>query len=225
MYRAVIFDVDGTLVDSNEAHARAWAAAFAEAGLQIPVERIRPLIGMGGDKLLPRLTGVESESADGQAIARRRSAVFRERYLPVLKPTPGAPRLLEKLHSEGIGLFVASSATAEELDDLLRVAEAGQWITTTKSSDDAKRSKPDPDIVQAAFAATACQAHEVVMIGDTPYDIKAASRAQLGTIALRCGGWTDTSLVNALAIYEDPADLLDHYDHSPFVQSTREHWE
>jgi HAD superfamily hydrolase (TIGR01509 family) len=223
MYRAVIFDVDGTLVDSNDGHAQAWAAALAQAGQAIPVERIRPLIGMGGDKLLPRLTGIDIESSAGQAISQHRATVFRERYLPFLQPTPGAQPLLEKLHHDGLRLFVASSASADELNDLLKVAGATEWITTTKSSDDARRSKPDPDIVRAALGASGCQASEVVMIGDTPYDITAATRAGLGTIALRSGGWNDTALVNALAVYENPADLLDHYEHSPFAAPTRKH--
>jgi HAD superfamily hydrolase (TIGR01509 family) len=218
MYRAVIFDVDGTLVDSNDAHARAWAAAFAEADLPVPLERIRPLIGMGGDKLLPRLTGIDIESPAGKAIAECRSRVFRERYLPSLKPTPGARQLLEQLHHEGLQLFVASSAAADELDDLLRVAGADELITSIKSSDDASRSKPDPDIVHAALEATGRPARDVVMVGDTPYDVKAAARAALGTIALRCGGWTDAAFVNALAIFDDPADLLDRYNDSPFGQ-------
>ena len=124
MYRAVIFDVDGTLVASNDAHARAWADALAESGLQVPVERVRPLIGMGGDKLLPRLTGIDIKSPDGEAIAKNRAKIFRERYLPFLEPTRGAQRLLETLHNERMQLLVASSATAEELGDLLRVAQA-----------------------------------------------------------------------------------------------------
>lgn len=217
MFRAVIFDVDGTLVDSNDAHARAWAEAMAESGWQIPVERIRPLIGMGGDKLLPQLTGIEVESPEGKAIAARRGTIFRERYLPALKPTRGAGSLLEKLHHIGMQLVVASSATANELEDLLRVAGATKWIKTTTSSDDAECSKPDPDIVRAALDSTNHQPDDVVMIGDTPYDITAAAGAGIGTIALRSGGWSDSALRDALAVYQDPQDLLDHYDGSPFV--------
>jgi HAD superfamily hydrolase (TIGR01509 family) len=221
MFRAVIFDVDGTLVDSNDAHARAWAEAMAESGWQVPVERIRPLIGMGGDKLLPRLTGIDAESVEGKAMTTRRGTIFRERYLPLLKPTRGAESLLEKLHGAGMQLVVASSATADELEDLLRAAGATQWIKTTTSSDDAERSKPDPDIVRAALDTINYQPEEAVMIGDTPYDITAAARAGIGTIALRSGGWSDGALINALAVYQDPQDLLDHYDRSPFVRCDR----
>jgi HAD superfamily hydrolase (TIGR01509 family) len=221
MFRAVIFDVDGTLVDSNDAHARAWAEAMAENGWPIPVERIRPLIGMGGDKLLPQLTGIEVESPEGKAMSTRRGEIFRARYLPVLKPTRGAESLLERLHDAGMQLVVASSAVADELEDLLRVAGATQWIKTTTSSDDAERSKPDPDIVQAALDTTNHRADAVVMIGDTPYDVTAAARAGIGTIALRSGGWTDSALAGALAVYQDPQDLLDHYNDSPFGLADR----
>jgi phosphoglycolate phosphatase-like HAD superfamily hydrolase len=113
-------------------------------------------------------------------------------------------------------LVVASSASADELDDLLKIAQATEWIESTTSTDDAARSKPDPDIVRAALEATGCQASEAMMIGDTPYDVKAAARAGLATIALRCGGWSDAALINALAVYADPADLLDRFDESPF---------
>ena len=194
---------------------------WRRAACRFRLNAYRPLIGIGGDKLLPRLTGIDIKSPDGEAIAKNRTKIFRERYLPFLEPTRGAQQLLEMLHNERMQLLVASSATAEELGDLLRIAQATKWITSTTSSDDAKRSKPDPDIVRAALDATGCPANEVVMIGDTPYDIKAAARAGIGTIAVRCGGWTDAALVNALAIYEDPEDLLAHYDASPFAQPDR----
>ena len=218
MYRAVIFDVDGTLVDSNDAHARAWAEAMAESGLQVPVERIRPLIGMGGDKLLPRLTGIDIESPDGEAIAEEQGQNL-PRALPAVSRNRRAARSDSSKRFTTSGCSWSSPARRQPRSSthLLRVAGATRWIKSTASSDDARRSKPDPDIVRAALDATGCQANEVVMIGDTPYDIEAAARAGIGTIAVRCGGWTDAALVNALAIYEDPEDLLDHYDGSPFV--------
>jgi HAD superfamily hydrolase (TIGR01509 family) len=219
MYRVVIFDVDGTLVDSNDAHARAWSEAMEEHGLEVPVDRIRPLIGMGSDKLLPRLTNIEIASREGERLSNSRARIFRERYLPLLKPTRGAARLLEKLHRGGLQLVVASSASADELDGLLRMAEATTWIRSTTSSNDAERSKPDPDIVRAALDGSGCRASEAVMIGDTPYDVEAAARAGIGTIALRSGGWSDAALVNALAVYDDPQDLLDHFEESPLRQA------
>jgi HAD superfamily hydrolase (TIGR01509 family) len=216
MYRAVIFDVDGTLVDSNDAHASAWVDALTESGRHVSFERVRPLIGMGGDKLLPEVAAIPADSPEGQAIGERRREIFQRKFLPNLQPTRGAHALLEHLRDEAMTLVVASSAEAAEIDGLLRVANAVKLFESKASSDDAERSKPDPDIVQAAIDRSECPPGEVIMIGDTPYDVEAARRAGIGIIALRCGGWPDAALSAALAIYDDPADLLERYDLSPF---------
>jgi HAD superfamily hydrolase (TIGR01509 family) len=216
MYRAVIFDVDGTLVDSNDAHAYAWVKALAERGRRVEFSRVRPLIGMGGDKLLPEVAGISIDAPEGKAINERRREIFRHEFLPHLKPTRGARDLLEWLRDERMQLVVATSAEKSELQDLLHVAGAEKQMDATTSSDDADRSKPDPDIVRAALERTGCPAAEVIMIGDTPYDVEAALRAGIEIIALRCGGWSDQELTGAIAIYADPADLLERYDLSPF---------
>ena len=216
MYRAVIFDVDGTLVNSNDAHANAWVMALAERGRHVAFSRVRPLIGMGGDKLLPEVAGIAADSPEGQAIDARRREIFKTEFLPHLHPTRGARRLLESLHNDHKKLVVASCAEEDELADLLKVACATELIQSTTSSADAERSKPDPDIVAAALERTGCPAADVIMVGDTPYDVEAALRAGIAIIGLRCGGWPDPELTGAVAIYTDPADLLDHYDLSPF---------
>jgi HAD superfamily hydrolase (TIGR01509 family) len=216
MFKAVIFDVDGTLVDSNDAHAKAWVQAITESGRRAELSSVRPLIGMGGDKLLPKVTGLSIESPEGKAIANRRRDIFRGDFLPQLQPTRGAQRLLEWLRDERKKLVVASSAEEDELQDLLRVAGAAKMFESTASSDDAERSKPDPDIVVAAIEHANCPLAETVMVGDTPYDVEAALRAGIEIIGLRSGGWSDAELFGAIAVYADPADLLDHYDLSPF---------
>ena len=216
MYRAVIFDVDGTLVDSNDAHAQAWVEALSEHGRHVSFTRVRPLIGMGGDKLLPEITGLSADSPEGAAIGARRGEIFLQRFLPNLQPTRGARELLQSLRADNLKLYVATSAKKRELDPLLRVAGADQFMEATTSSDDAERSKPDPDIVAAALKQSGRAKHEAIMIGDTPYDVEAALRAGINIIALRSGGWRDRDLEGALAVYDDPADLLNHYDLSPF---------
>jgi HAD superfamily hydrolase (TIGR01509 family) len=216
MIRAVIFDVDGTLVDSNDAHAEAWVRAIAGSGRHVEFSRVRPLIGMGGDKLLPEVTGLSIESPEGKTIAKRRREIFGRDFLPRLQPTRGAQRLLEWLRDDRKTLLVASSAEEDELDDLLRVAGGAKMFESTASSDDAERSKPDPDIVTAAIKRANCPVAEIIMVGDTPYDIEAAKRAGIEIIGLRSGGWSDADLRGAAAVYADPADLLDHYDLSPF---------
>jgi len=216
MYRAVIFDVDGTLVDSNDAHAHAWVQALAERGRRVAFSRVRPLIGMGSDKLLPKAAGLAADSPEGQTIVDRRREIFLRDWLPRLQPTHGARELLEWLRDDRLKLYVASSANADELQPLLRVAGADKMMESTTSSDDAERSKPDPDIVKAAIERAGCSTDEIIMIGDTPYDVEAAARAGISIIALRSGGWPDGDLHGAAAVYDDPADLLDHYDLSPF---------
>jgi HAD superfamily hydrolase (TIGR01509 family) len=218
-YRAVIFDVDGTLVDSNDAHAQAWVDVLAERGRRVSFERVRPLIGMGGDKILPLLAGVEAESPEGEQLSLRRRELFERDQLPDLEPTPGAPALVSRLRDHGLTLVIASSAGKEELEGLLRAAGAEFLIQSAASSDDAERSKPDPDIVQAALAKTGCASGDAVMIGDTPYDVEAAHRAGIGIICFRCGGWGDDALKGALAIYDNPQDLLNRLDDSAFFKS------
>src|SRR5829696_4296497 len=108
--RGIILDIDGTLVDSNDAHARAWVEALAEHGIQVPFEKVRRLIGMGGDKLMPRVCGIREDSPEGKKISKRRKEIFRERYLPSLRPCRGARELLQRMHAGGLKLVVASSA-------------------------------------------------------------------------------------------------------------------
>jgi HAD superfamily hydrolase (TIGR01509 family) len=212
--RVALLDIDGTLIYSNDAHARAWVAAFARYGYVVPFEQVRPLIGKGGDKLIPELTGLDPHSVEGKLISAARAELFR-RELPSLRPTPGARALLVRMLDQGLELVVATSAKADEVTALLQQAGVADLIHAASSADDAESSKPDPDIVQAALRKTGRHPSEAVLLGDTPYDIEAATRARVPAIALRSGGWTDASLAGAIAIYDDPADLLNHYDESP----------
>jgi HAD superfamily hydrolase (TIGR01549 family) len=207
---AVLVDVDGTLIDSNSTHAETWAQALTEHGMLHDAVRIRPLIGMGSDKLLPTL-GLEEGAPLGRAVAHRKKELFAQR-LPQLQPTRGARALLEFLRDRGKTLVVATSAGDDEMEALLTQAGVSDLIPRRTSSDDADRSKPDPDIVLAAMHRSGTRADATVMIGDTPYDIESARRAAITPIALRCGGhWSDRDLGSAIALFDDPADLLDHW--------------
>jgi len=212
--RAVIFDVDGTLVDSNDQHARAWVEALAEYGYKVPVEQVRPLIGMGGDKVLPILTGLSADEPKGKKIAGRRDAIFADKYLPQVRPLPGARDLLLRLKGDGVKLAVASSSAKDLLKRLLNIVGAPNVFEKAASGDDAEDSKPDPDIVHAALKGLAEPADVVAMIGDTPYDVEAARRAKVTPIAVRSGGWRDADLKDALEIYDGPLDLLRQLDGS-----------
>lgn len=215
--RVVLLDIDGTLIDSNDAHARAWVDSLGEFGYVVPFERVRPLVGMGGDKILPELVGLDPESTEAKHMAERRGEIFRTRELPHLQATRGARDLLLRLRADGYELSVATSAKADDVRATLEQALVADLIQTTTSSDDAEHSKPDPDIVRAALRQSGRPASHAVMLGDTPYDIEAATRARVRIVALRCGGWwSDKALRGAVAIYDDPAALLASYDDSIF---------
>ena len=210
----MIFDVDGTLVDSNDAHARAWVQAFTEQGITVAYDSVRRAIGMGGDKLMPFVAGIAEDSPEGQKISKRRMEIFQRDWLPRLRPFPRTRELVERLHREGFTLAVASSANEKELHPLLETAQVADLIPRRTSSGDAARSKPDPDIVHAAIERTGCSKERIAMIGDTPYDVEAARKAGIRVIALTCGGWTREDLRGATAVYGDLSDLLDCYDSS-----------
>jgi HAD superfamily hydrolase (TIGR01509 family) len=217
---SIIFDVDGTLVDSNDAHAQAWVDVLEEHGRPVPFARVRPLIGMGGDKVLPLLTGLEHESEDGEQISSRRSEIFRERYMPHLKPFAGVRELFLLLQDRGHELAIASSAQTEELGALLEIAGVADLVERRTSSSDAENSKPDPDIIAAALQQLG-RPRRAVMVGDTPYDIESAGRAGIASVAVRCGGWGDADLRDAHAVYADPAELREQYERSPLKYLAR----
>lgn len=216
-YRGVLLDLDGTLVDSNDAHAHAWERAFADNSHPFPYDEIRRLIGMGGDNLIPALLGIEKESELGSRINARRTEIFRGEFLPHLRPFPGVRPLLEKMRETGLRLVIATSSPREELEPLVDIAGIRDLLEERTSADDAESSKPDPDIVQAALDRLGLRPEEAVMLGDTPYDIAAAGRTGVDVIAFRCGGFSDEDLAGALAIFDGPWDLLERWDESPLA--------
>ena len=213
----ILLDVDGTLIDSNDAHARAWVDVCEEFGHECDYESIRRMIGMGGDKLMPKAFGIEHDSDEGKKMSKRRSEIFLERYLPTLRPFPQARELLLRMREDGHSLVVATSAKKDEMKKLLKAAGIDDLLEEATSSSDAKHSKPDPDIVNAALEKSDAKPDTARMLGDTPYDIAAATGAGVSIIALRCGGWSTEELEGALAVYADPAELLREYDRSPLA--------
>jgi phosphoglycolate phosphatase-like HAD superfamily hydrolase len=209
---AVLLDIDGTLIDSNDAHARAWVETGDELGYDIPFDRVRPLIGMGGDKVLPILTGLDHESDEGRKVLDRRGEIFRARHLRTCTPFPAARALLSRMRDDGIALVIATSASDDDLEPLLEQAGIADLIHAATNADDADESKPAPDIVEAALEEAGHPAGACLMIGDTPYDVAAANHAGVRIIAVRCGGWTDDDLHGAAAVFDDPADILAHYE-------------
>ncbi len=217
----VILDVDGTLVDSNDAHARAWADAFAEAGVAAPFERIRRAIGMGGDKLLPHVAGIRDDSPLGERLSRRRGEIFTARYLAGVRPFPRVRELVERFAGDGFTVVVASSASKDDLGALLDRAGVADLIATQTSSDDAAESKPDPDIVLAALKRSGAPSGAAIMLGDTPYDIEAALRAGIRIVGVESGGWRRAELGGAVEVHADAAALLEGYERSIFARVAR----
>ena len=184
-------------------------AALEEAGYSIAFDRIRPFIGLGSDKLLPKLdAGLHADEEPGSSIIKRRRKIFLRAYLPDIRPFPGSSELVGALRERSYCLVVASSANEEELTPLLRIAGVEGLFDHATTPGEVENSKPDPDIVHAALSWSKTSPESAVMIGDSRYDMEAASRAGVAAIALRCGGTADGDLALASAIFDSPADLL-----------------
>lgn len=215
MIEAFIFDIDGTLIDSNDFHAEAWKKAFAEYGYEFPFEKIRTQIGKGADTLLPEfLTDNEIEKY-GDKIAERRGEIFKEEYLNQVKPFPMVRELFERIKTDGIKIALASSANEDEVKDYKKIADIEDLVEKETSADDAEKSKPEPDIFQAALKLLKNPAPEkVLVVGDTPYDAEAAKKAGLPIIGVLCGGFAEEDLRKAgcFEIYKNPADILKNYN-------------
>ncbi len=220
MLHAVIFDTDGTLVDSNDLHARAWQEAFAHFGVNIPFERAHSQIGKGGDQLVPSLLPPEQVAEFGKDLEQYRSELFKKNYLHQVRGFPCVRELFLRILGEGRKIGLASSAKEDELKALKRAAHIEDLIHEQTSSDDVEKSKPHPDIFKAALNRLKVHADEAVAIGDTPYDAMAATRLHLRTIGLLCGGFPEQDLrsAGAVEIYEGPSDLLKKYDTSVLAE-------
>jgi HAD superfamily hydrolase (TIGR01549 family) len=218
--QAVVFDVDGTLVDSVDLHAESWRVALEKFGKRVTFDEVRRQIGKGADQLMPVFLSKEEFARFGGELDDYRSGLFKRDYLPRVKGFPKVRELFQRLKRDNKKVALASSAKGEELDSYKRIARIDDIVKTETSSDDAERSKPYPDIFQAALASLPGVAiEEIVVIGDTPYDAEAASKAKLRTIGFLCGGWKEEELRRAgcIAVYRDPADLLANYEASPLT--------
>lgn len=216
--QGVLLDLDGTLVLSNDIHAESWAEAFAAFGYGVSFDQVRPLIGMGADQLIPKIIPeLDGQSGEGKEIADHRKSLILEKYIRQIQAAPGSRELVQRLSAVGLKLVIASSASQEESAQLQKIAQIDDLIEQETTSADADASKPEPDIVQAALEKGGLQASETLMLGDTPYDIESAGKAGVSVIALRCGGFPDEQLQGAIAIYDNPADLLRHFDDSPLA--------
>ncbi|HEX8145486.1 MAG TPA: HAD family hydrolase [Pyrinomonadaceae bacterium] len=217
MIKAVIFDVDGTLVDSNDLHVMAWQDAFRACGKEVAYEELHEQMGKGGDQLMPVFCSKEELDEFGTELEQSRTELFTLNYLPHVRPFPKVRELFERIKADGLEIALASSAKEEELEQHQKSLRIEDLLETATSADDAERSKPHPDIFQAALEGIAdVEPEEAVVVGDTPYDVIAAAKAGMRTIGLLSGGFTEEDLraAGAVEIYRDVADLLEHYDES-----------
>lgn len=217
--KAVLFDIDGTLVDSNDFHVEAWNEAFRDVGKSFDAQVIHDQIGKGTDMLVPTLMPGTDEDAQ-EKLGEAHGAAFKSRYLDKVQPFPAARDLLVRVHDAGQRVVLASSASTEELDHYLDLLDARGIVSATTTSDDVKNTKPAPDIFSTALGKIApLGPDDVVVVGDTPYDIEAAAKCGIAAIGLRSGRFTDESLreAGAVALYDDVAALLAGYESSPLA--------
>lgn len=217
--QAVLFDIDGTLVDSNDFHVRAWNEAFRETGHRFDAQVIHDQIGKGTDMLVPTLLP-DLDDEKVEALGESHGRIFKERYLGQVQPFPGARDLLVRVHGAGQRVVLASSASKGELDHYLDLLDARALVAASTSADDVGNTKPAPDIFSTALNKVApLGPDEAMVLGDTPYDVEAAGKCGIRTVALRSGGFPDEVLraAGAIAIYDDVAALLAGYDRSPLA--------
>jgi HAD superfamily hydrolase (TIGR01549 family) len=221
MIEAVIFDIDGTIVDSVDLHAKAWQRTFSKFGKNILLEAIRSQIGKGADQLLPVYFSSQELEQFGEAMELYRGELFKKEYLPKVKGFPKVRELFERIKQDKIQIALASSAKKDELKKYKEIAQIDDLIESETSSDNVERSKPCPDIFDAALEQLGNVAPgKVIVVGDTPYDAEAATKVNVNSIGLLSGGWTQHQLRRSgcIAIYRDPADLLARYEESPLGQ-------
>jgi HAD superfamily hydrolase (TIGR01509 family) len=218
MPKHILFDIDGTLVDSVDLHAEAWQVMFRRYGKDVPFQAIREQIGKGGDQLLPVFWAKDELESFGKKMQDERSQLFLNEYMPRVKPFPQVPELFQRILDDGKKIALATSAKDKELKQLKKIAGIEGLFDEETSSDDADESKPHPDIFEAALKQVGDpEGRDSISIGDTPWDAIAAGKIGLPTVGMLCGGWPEEKLRDAgcVAIYRDPADLLDRYETSP----------
>ena len=212
---AFIFDIDGTLVDSNELHVDSWDRAFRRFGKQFSREKLRAQIGKGSDQYLPEFLTPDEIKRFGKALDDYRSELFRNEYLPKVRPFPKVRELFQRIRNDDKRIVLASSGKKADTKYYIDLLKIGDLIEGYTSGDDAESSKPAPDIFAASLEKLGDMSPaDAMTVGDTRFDIEAARKAGLKTIAFLCGGTSEATLrkAGAVAIYRDPADLFPHYD-------------
>lgn len=219
MLRAALCDIDGTLVNSNVLHAKCWVQAFEHFGYHVGLSEVLRQIGKGGDQLLPHFIAEDHLKALEEPIKKYRKRLFEEKYIDRIEPFPAVRSLLQRMRGAGLRIALASSSDRDHMARLKEIAQITDLVEEETSSADAERSKPNPDIFEAAIDRLGVTSSQCLALGDTPWDIEAALMAGVATVAVTSGGWSRAALNDsgAIAVYADVADLLAKFDSSPFA--------
>lgn len=215
-YAAVLLDIDGTLVDSNDAHANAWVETFGKHGHDVSYLRVRRMIGMGGDRVIAEIMGDVSERTE-KKLEEECAERFVDKWLATVKPLERTRELILQLRREGYSITLASAAHPDALHGLLRIADIDDLIGHEVPPKPA-HSKPHPATIDSALTRVDADRSRVVMIGDTPYDVQAGRAAAVDVIGVTTGGYSVEALAGAVAVYDGPADLLARWSESPLGQ-------
>jgi HAD superfamily hydrolase (TIGR01549 family) len=210
--KAIIFDIDGTLVDSNDIHARCWIEAFEHFGKHFEWDVIRHQIGKGGDLLVPDLLNAREMRKFGEELQEYRSKLFKDKYLEDVKPFPRVRELFETLHGRGVKLALGSSGNEDEVKYYTALLGVGDLLEGSTSKGDADLSKPSPEIFQAAIEKLGTDTSNTLTVGDTPYDILASHRAELAIAAVLSGGFERELLTKAEFLFDDVGELVREID-------------
>lgn len=221
MIKALLCDIDGTLVQSNWLHAEAWQIAFGAIGIHLDIEPVRRQIGKGGDELIPVFVPWWKREAVEEPLKTFRKFIFQHGLRQRVQPLPGVRDLLQHVHDMGIKIALASSSRKDDLEVMKGVADIGDLVDEQTSADDAKHAKPHPDIFSAAVQKLGLKPYECLAMGDTPYDAESAGKAGVRTIGVTTGGWSKEDLLAAGCVeaYDGCADLLAHFDQSALVKT------
>ena len=214
MIKAIIFDLDGTLVDSVDYHTEAWVKAFQKYGYNFSFDKLRQQIGKGSEYIIGDLLSREEAEKLESDIAQYRKQYYQDNLLKKVQPFPKVRELFQTIKADEIKIVLASSARKESITHYKQLLEIEDLIDGATSTDDVEKSKPEPDIFAAALEKLAdISTEEIIVVGDSPYDAIAAGKINLRTIGVLCGGFERETLTEAgcIAIYQDPADLLNNY--------------
>lgn len=221
MVKAVLCDIDGTLVQSNWLHAEAWQIAFGAMDLEVEKEAVRRQIGKGGDELIPVFVPWWKRRIVEEPLKEYRKFVFQHGLRQQVEALPGVRALFERFRAAGIRIALASSSHKEDLKVLTGIAGIEDLVDTATSADDAERAKPHPDIFTAALKKMGLEPHECIALGDTPYDAESAGKAGVRTVGVTTGGWSKQDLLAAGCVeaYDGAPELLANFDQSAFVRT------